>query len=338
MTLIGDNSTATPRTHAMGSPTEANTWNLTIRNGSAAVTVTGVVKNLTFESTYTGALANSAISVYGDFTLVSQMATPTAGANAITFSATSGTKTITTAGKVCNFPLVFNGVGGTWQLVDNLTMATNRSFTLTNGTFNANNKDLLIGSYVMGVGTKTLTLGSGRWTCLGAWNGFSNAAGLTVSASTAIIDMTSASGVSFQGGAKTWPTLNIGGAGPITIVQNNTFGNITNSVQPCTVRFTATSSNTFTNFSLAGTLGNLVTIDTSSGGSAATVSKASGAVTVPYCSIKDSTATGGAVWSATYSTNVSGNSGWFIYAGGLPVRGDPGLGGSVQSFLNYGRI
>lgn len=45
-------------------------------------------------------------------------------------------------------------------------------------------------------------------------------------------------------------------------------------------------------------------------GSAATLSKSSGTIGVEYCSIKDSTATGGASFWAINSTSVSGNTGW----------------------------
>lgn len=45
-------------------------------------------------------------------------------------------------------------------------------------------------------------------------------------------------------------------------------------------------------------------------GSAATISKSSGSIGVDYCSIKDSTATGGATFYAVDSNNVSGNTGW----------------------------
>lgn len=56
-----------------------------------------------------------------------------------------------------------------------------------------------------------------------------------------------------------------------------------------------------------------VTIISSSGGSAATLSKSNGVVSSNYLSVRDSTATGGAAWYAgTNSTNVSGNSGWLF--------------------------
>jgi hypothetical protein len=65
--------------------------------------------------------------------------TVSSGSNATTFSATSGTKTITTATRVVNFPIIFNGVGGTFQLVDNYTgSSSTSSITLTAGTLDLN--------------------------------------------------------------------------------------------------------------------------------------------------------------------------------------------------------
>lgn len=60
---------------------------------------------------------------------------------------------------------------------------------------------------------------------------------------------------------------------------------------------------------------NVVTITSSTGASAATISKANGLVRGDYLSLQDLTATGGAVFSAgANSTNVSGNTGWTFTA------------------------
>ena len=311
--------------------TEANSFSLSLQAGQAgcnvAVTIGTPVRDFTVQAGYVGTIANNARTIYGSFTVASASVTFTAGASAVTFAATSA-KTITTNGRTFDFPLTFNGVGGTWQLADALVMGTTRAFTLTNGTFDTANFAMTVGSFALGSGTKTLTLGSSTVTCAGAWNANTNVANLTVTASTGIISMTSASAVSFSGGAKTWPTLRIAGAGPITIVQDNAFANITNTVQPCTVRPTAGSVQTFTSFSLTGTVGNLVTLDTSSPGSTATVSKATGTVSVSYMSIKDSIATGGATWNAfTSSGNVDAgnNTGWFFGSGSAGLSRGTGL-------------
>ena len=86
-----------------------------------------------------------------------------------------------------------------------------------------------------------------------------------------------------------------------------------------TITFTAGTTTTVTNFTLSGTAGNLVTINSSSQGTQFTLSKASGAVSVDYISIEDCNATGGATWDAGgNSSNVNNNSGWTFGAAPPP--------------------
>jgi autotransporter-associated beta strand protein len=110
-----------------------------------------------------------------------------------------------------------------------------------------------------------------------------------------------------------------------------TFNNLTFTA-PQTVIFangkTCTIGGTFT---ANGSLGNLVTMQSDLVGNAFTLSKSSGTVLVSYCSIKDSTATGGAEWMApTRQTNydVSGNSGW-VFNSPPEFDGDFGTNGVI---------
>ena len=163
-------------------------------------------------------------------------------------------------------------------------------------------------------------MGSGTWTITGsgatAWN-CATSTNLTVTG-TGVISMSSASAKTFAGGnVTTWPVLRNAGAGALTISGNNTFTTIENTVQPTTFTFTSGTTQTVTNFNVNGSFGNLVTINSSSAGSQATLSKPSGTVVSNYVSIRDSNATGGAAWIANFSTNVSNNTGWgFIGSGG----------------------
>ena len=72
-------------------------------------------------------------NLYGSLTLSTGM-TLVAGTNSTTFAATSGTKTITSAGRTMDFPITFNGVGGAWAMQDALTLGATRALTFTNGT------------------------------------------------------------------------------------------------------------------------------------------------------------------------------------------------------------
>jgi hypothetical protein len=128
--------------------------------------------------------------------------------------------------------------------------------------------------------------------------------------------MTSASTKTFSGGAKTWPTLNQGGAGALTIQQSNTFTNITNTVQPATITLTSGTTQTVTDFDVSGTSGNLITLNASTPGSRATLTDSGGVNSVSFVDIKDIAATGYGEWQAyTSNGNVdSGNNVGWVFA------------------------
>ena len=79
-----------------------------------------------------------------------------------------------------------------------------------------------------------------------------------------------------------------------------------------TITFEAGSVTTVTDFTLAGTNGALVTINSTILGTQFTLSKASGTVVANYLRIQDSNATGGAYWDALNGTNINAgnNTGW----------------------------
>lgn len=127
------NNSATATTISTGSVTEANSLNFNFTTGSYTLTeTTSVYKSLNFTG-FSGTIPNSSRTIYGSLTLVSGM-TLTAGANATTFAATSGTNTITTATKTLDFPITFSGLGGTFAFQDAFTQGSTRAFTITNGT------------------------------------------------------------------------------------------------------------------------------------------------------------------------------------------------------------
>ena len=278
--------------------------------------------------------ATNFATIYGNLTLSTGMTLTTSGF-AMTFGATSGTQQITTNAKTIDFPLIFNGIGGTFQLQDALTMGSTRTATLTNGTLDLFGKTLTVGTrFTTATGTKNLTFNGGTLVCPDPnTTSFNNNAPTnfttTAGTGTGTISMTAATAKTFSGGGSTFNcTLNQGGAGALTITGSNTFGNITNTVQPASVLFTAATTSTFTNFNLSGTSGNLITIGSVTAASH-TLSKASGTVSADFLSISRSTATGGAGWYAgANSTNGGNNSGWIFTA-------PPAPSGSNSNFLMF---
>jgi hypothetical protein len=311
-----------------GALSEANSISYNFTGGTYALTFLATASHTARNVDFTGYAgtwnATSTGVVYGNFKLSSGM-TLTASANAMRFGATSGTKQITTNAKTINFPLTFDGVGGTFQLQDALTMGSTRTATLTNGTLDLFGKTLTVGTaFTTGTGTKNLTFNGGTLVCPDPnTTSFNNASptGFTTTAGTGTgaISMTAATAKTFVGGGSTFNcTLNQGGAGALTISGSNTFSNITNTVQPASILFTAGTTSTFTNFSLSGTSGNLITIGSVTAASH-TLSKASGTVSADFLSISRSTATGGAGWYAgANSTDGGNNSGWIFTAPPAP--------------------
>ena len=79
------------------------------------------------------------------------------------------------------------------------------------------------------------------------------------------------------------------------------------------IHLEAGTTQTVSGFTTNGSSGNLAILVSDSAGSKATLSKASGIVSVDYMSLKDSEALGGASWYAgANSTNVSGNTAPFL--------------------------
>jgi len=84
-------------------------------------------------------------------------------------------------------------------------------------------------------------------------------------------------------------------------------------VQPATITFPASTITTVSAFSVSGTSGNQITLNSSTPGTRATLSDASGVNSVSFCTIQDLNVTGGATWNAfTSAGNVDdgNNIGW----------------------------
>jgi hypothetical protein len=335
------NNSATAATVSPGVLSEAQSISINFINGTYALSITASAAFLNLNFTgYAGTIANTGLTIYGDLNLGST-ATLTPASGPWVFGSTNATvRSITSNARTFDTGFTFNGVNGSWQFIDNFTMGSSRILTHTNGTINLNGKALTVGArYLTATGTKVLTFNGGTLVCPSAnTTSFNNAAPTNFSTlagtGTGTINMTAATGKTFVGGGSTFNcTVSNGGAGLLTISGNNTISTVTttsgsvaitgsntittisNSVQPVTFTFTASTTQTITNWNVNGTAGNLVTIVSSAAGTAASLSKSSGTVSADYLSIKDSTATGGAAWYAgANSVNVSGNSGWIFTA------------------------
>jgi len=150
------NNTATAATVTSGALSEANAIDFNFTTGTYALTFpqfnSYTARNVNFTGFAGTWNAPATLTLYGDLTLSTGM-TLSAGSNAVTLGGTSGTQTVTTNGKTIDFPLTFNGVGGTFRFADALTMGSTRAFTVTNGTVRLKaGTTNTVGSFTTGAG------------------------------------------------------------------------------------------------------------------------------------------------------------------------------------------
>lgn len=301
---------------------------------SASQTVTADMPRLGKSITWAGSTGSptwafnvNSTSVFGSVTLIAGMTL--SGTSTLTFRGRASYM-LTSAGLSHTEPIDVTAPGGTVTLQDNLTTAL--AFTVRNGTLDANGFSVSAQSVISNFSTtRAITMGSGTWTLTATssttvWS-FATTTGLTFSGSSATIVLIggSTSTRTFAGGGLTYGTLSYtaaGSTGALTVTGANTFGtiNFSDASNARTLTLPAGATTTITSaFNVNGTSGKLMSVVSSSGGTAATLSKSSGVISCDYLSLQDSAATGGAAWYAgANSTNVSGNSGWAFTA---PPRG-----------------
>ena len=331
--ISNNSATATTVTPHTTGGTEANALNFNFTTGTYALTLTtgARVGSLNFTG-YTGTWSPSTATCtfYGSLTLVSGM-TFTTGTGLWTWANTSGTQTITSASKTL-YSITQNGVGGTVALGDATTLSN--TYTLTNGTFNLSNQNFTALTFSSSnSNTRTITMGSGTWTLSGTgtvWD-TSTATGLTLNqnTSTILLSNTTTTARTFAGGGLTYNNLTIGGAtgtSTLTITGANTFNTLASTK---TVAHTITfpnSTTTVSNWTVTGTVGNVVTLTRTGASGTFTLAKSGGGVIpgVDYLSISNSTASPINTWYAgANSTDGGGNTNWLftVAPGGITLFG-----------------
>lgn len=301
--------------------TETNAFNIKVMAGTGTINVPttgGRTVDLDFTGFSGSWTSNGTQNIAGNLTLSATMTD--AGTHTLSFSGTNA-QTIRTNGVTINRAVQFTNTNNK-VLADNFAMVSTATMTLSQGLLDASDRNVTIGVLAASNSTaREIRFGSGTWTVAGsgatAWN-CATSTNLTVSyTSGALITMTSASAKTFAGGGKSWPTLNQGGAGALTVSGSNTFANITNTVQPATITLTSGTTQTVTTFTASGTSGNLITLNASTPGSQATITDSGGVNSVSYMDIKDIAATGYGEWQAYTSNgnvNSGNNTGWVFAA------------------------
>ena len=238
-----------------------------------------------------GVGATSIYNFYGSFTLGSGVTI--SGTSTQTFSG-RGTQTFTSAGKTITFPITVDKPAGAFELGD--AFVSSNTITHTRGTFDAKNYNLTCTRFLSNnSNTRTITMGSGLWTLSGTgavWD-TTTGTGLTLNIDTAniLLSDTSSTARSFNGGSQTYNKLTIGGAtgtSTLTIQNNNTFSELA-STKTVAHTITFSGSQTIGTWSVTGTSGNVVTLNSSGAGASRTLTKSGGGFLtgIDYLDVRD---------------------------------------------------
>jgi hypothetical protein len=303
--------------------------------GSVTGTITISISNYSYPtidmsartSAMTLATGTTLVYLYGSW--LNGTGTTLTGTGSIFFSAQGLTKSITSNGKTFTQSIAIEAPSGTVQLVDNFTSSS--SLTLTSGTFDATSDNVTVSTVALGAGTKSLIMGTGTWTLTGTgvvWGLSTNNAGLTFSGASAPIILSSNSVASrtFEaGGSYTYNKLTIGGNTTVsTVIINN--GNFNPSFTEIastktvahTISFGNTGTTTIGTWSVTGTAGNVVTVNSSIGGTQRSLAITTKMFGIDYLFVQDILSlntTPVTFWAGANSAN-SGNNRGVAFASG----------------------
>jgi hypothetical protein len=234
------------------------------------------------------------ITRYGDYILGSGVTVT--GTTTQTFSG-RGTQTFTSAGKTITFLIAVDTPTGAFELGD--AFESSNSLTLTQGTFDAKNYNLIcLGFRSSNQNTRTITMGSGLWTLSGAgttiatrvWD-ISTSTNLTFNKDTAdiLLSNTTTTTRNFLGGAQTYNKLTIGGATGTSITDvrgTSTFSELASTKTVAhTIRFN--TNPTIGTWSVTGTSGNVVTVNSDGAGIRRTITLTDVTSGIDFLDVKD---------------------------------------------------
>jgi hypothetical protein len=275
------------------------------------------------------------LAIYGDW--INGEGTTLSGSGRITYAG-RGAQTIRSEGKTFFQTTTINSLGGSVTLqgawVTNAG-TTNNNPELLAGTFDANGYSVInagTGTFSAfsstGALVRTIAIGSGTWTFPGGGTMWSVSGSNVTVTGTGTISLTSASAKNFTGGGISYSgiTLNQGGAGTLTVNNNNTFKTITNtySATGATSIALGTSTQTLTDpWTATGAATRVLTISGASAASPATLiytGAGFAANAVDYLSINNVRAYPLVdSWYAGDNSTNGGSLGWYFVAAGGTV-------------------
>ena len=262
--------------------------------------------------------------VYGSITLISDM-TLTSSTEGYTFYG-RGSHTLTTAGKTWAKNIGIAIQGGTLTLQDDFTIGSSNIFTINNGTFDANDKNLSIGKLSIATGTKTISMGSGTWIITGASNQIiiSSTDNLTFNRETSTVKLTGTltDNTTLDLKGLTWYNFWNATTGDyyITIASSNTFNDFKIDANR-KMKFAAGTTQTVNTFTATGTAGNLIVIRSTTTTNATLAKAGGGTISCDYIDIDYITGNPDTTWyMGTHSTDGGHNTRIYFTEPTMPVK------------------
>jgi hypothetical protein len=239
---------------------------------------------------------NASAIRYGDYTLSSGVTV--SGTSNQTFSG-RGTQTFTSAGKTITFPITVDKPAGAFELGDAFVSSTN--VFLTRGTFDAKNYSMTCFAFIASNNNiRTITMGSGLWTLSGTGSGAApiwhtaTVANLTFNKDTAdiLLSNNTSSLRVFDGGALSFNKLTIGGATGTSTTSFNTpstFAELASTKSVAHTVFIGASGSgvTFNTWSVTGTSGNVVTVNSNVAGTRRTINLTNATSGIDFLDVQD---------------------------------------------------
>ena len=325
-------------------PTGSDSVFVDANSGSPTITLSGAIVGFRLNTTgatctFTGTGTLSLGTTYGvsaTYSIIFSTTTTWNATGLLTLGSfyTSGgaQRNLDTKGVVFNCSIdcvISNLTFRAFNLLSDLVLSSTSTLKMTQHFF-ANTYNVTAQNFILDGSANfvEVRMGSGTWTATGTgtvWS-FTGNVTMTQETSTILLSDTSASDRTFAGGSKIYHNLVIGGTAGVsktTFTGSNTF-NIISSTKTVahTLEFTASTTTTFTDWTISGTAGNLVTIQSATAANHTLAKAGNGVVDVDYLSISRSTATPTSRWYAgTNSTDGGNNSGW-IFGNAPPTNGN----------------
>lgn len=295
-----------------------NAWNYNFTGNPTLIEIFGNMKNVDFTG-FTGIWTFSAstdIYIHGSLKLVNGMTYQGTNINTgiLYFYGTGNIHDFTTANKQFKNIQIKDGI---LTLYGNLNVTSD--CVVDAGEFYGNGYDVTCGGQFNSNQTsvRTLSLGGGTYTA-GSWTWLTTNLTYIKSTSNIILDDSNFATNQFSHSG-THNNLTIAGSkvNPTITISGNPIFNTLSSTKTTswTLQFeSGVTGPTITNWNINGSSGNLVTLNSSSSGTRATLTKSGGGtITSNYINIKDIEATPSSTWYARNAVDSGNNLGWTFY-------------------------